>query len=120
MQCCANEWRTLSARYVRTNEWRAISARYVRTNEWRTVSARHVVVNVTSRRVRSRGETRVDNGPRGRLSNTPSHLSLALIGDFRIRTLKVYVTYPSVVFGREVIGEVIGKFSVPFCQYRRN
>ena len=27
----------------------------------------------------------------------------------QIHTLKVYVTYPSVVFGREVFGEVIGK-----------
>ena len=66
MQCCANDWHALSARTVRTNEWRAISARYVRSNEWRAVSARHVVVDVTSHRARSRGETRVDNGLRGR------------------------------------------------------
>ena len=38
------------------------------------------------------------------------HLSLALRGDLRIRMLKVYVPYPSVVFRREVLGEVIGKF----------
>ena len=31
-------------------------------------------------------------------------------GDFRIHTLKVNVPHPSVVFGRGVIGEVIGKF----------
>ena len=37
------------------------------------------------------------------------HLSLALTGDLRIHTLKVYVPYPPVVFGREVLGEVIGK-----------
>ena len=37
------------------------------------------------------------------------HLSLTLTGDFRIFTLKVNVSHPSVVFGREVIGEVIGK-----------
>ena len=72
-------------------------------------SAHHVVVDVTSRRARSRGETRVGNGLRGRLRNTPSHLILASRGDFRIHMLKVYVPYPSVVFGREVLGEVIGK-----------
>ena len=32
-----------------------------------------------------------------------------LTGDFRIYTLKVNVSHPSVVFGREVLGEVIGK-----------
>ena len=32
-----------------------------------------------------------------------------LRGDLIILTLKVYVPYPSVVFGREVLGEVIGK-----------
>ena len=37
------------------------------------------------------------------------HLSLALRGDLRICTLKVNVPHPSVVFGREVLGEVIGK-----------
>ena len=66
MQCRANDWRELSARSVRTNEWRAISARHVRTNEWWSVSERHVVVDVTSRRARSRGETRVDNDLIGR------------------------------------------------------
>ena len=66
MQCSANDWCALSARSVRTNELRAISARHVRTKEWRAVSARHVVVDVTSRKSRSRGETRVDNGLRGR------------------------------------------------------
>ena len=30
-------------------------------------------------------------------------------GDLRIRTFKVYVPYPLVVFWREVLGEVIGK-----------
>ena len=69
MQCRANDWRALSARSVRPNEWRSISARHVRTNEWRMVSARHVVVDVTSQRARSCGETRVDNGLRHRLRN---------------------------------------------------
>ena len=32
-----------------------------------------------------------------------------LTGNFRIYTLKVNVSHPSVVFGREVLGEVIGK-----------
>ena len=76
----ANDWRALSARSVRTNEWRAISACHVSTNEWRAVSARHVVVDVTSRRARSRGETRLDNGLRDCQRNTPSHLSLSLTG----------------------------------------
>ena len=74
------------------------------------ISARHVVVDVTSRRESLRGQTRVDKGLRGRLRNTPSHLSLTLRRYFRIRTLKVNVPHPSVVFGRGVIGEVIGKF----------
>ena len=66
MQFRDNDWRALSVRSVRTNEWCAISARHVSTNEWCTVSARHVVVDVASRRARSRGETIVDNGLRGR------------------------------------------------------
>ena len=66
MQGRANDWRALIVRSVRTNEWRAISVRHVRTNEWRVVSALHAVVNVTSQRARSCGETRVDNGLRGR------------------------------------------------------
>ena len=37
-------------------------------------------------------------------------MSLTLTGDFRIRTLKVNLLHLSVVFGREVLGEVIGKF----------
>ena len=37
-------------------------------------------------------------------------MSLILTGDFRIRTLKLNVSHLSVVFGREVPGEVIGKF----------
>ena len=32
-----------------------------------------------------------------------------MAGDLRIRTLKVYVPYPYVVFGREVLGELISK-----------
>ena len=36
-------------------------------------------------------------------------MSLALRGDLRIRMLKVNVPHPSVVFGREVLGEVISK-----------
>ena len=35
-----------------------------------------------------------------------------MTGDFRIRTLKVYVPYPFMLFGREVLGEVINKVSV--------
>ena len=81
MRCGANDWRTLSTRSIRTNEWRTISARHVHSNEWRMVSARHVVVDVTSRRACSRGETRVDNGLKGRGRNTPWHLSIALRGD---------------------------------------
>ena len=37
------------------------------------------------------------------------HLILVLRGDLRIRTLKVNVPRPEVVFGREVLGEVIVK-----------
>ena len=70
MRCCANDWHTLSARSVRTNEWRVISARHVHTNEWPAVSALHVVMDVMSQRARSRGETRVDNGLRGRRRNS--------------------------------------------------
>ena len=62
MQCSANDWCALSARSICTNERYKISAHHVRTKEWRAVSARHVVVDVTSRRARLRGETRVDNG----------------------------------------------------------
>ena len=65
MHCCATELRALSVRSVRTNEWRTISVHHVHTNEWRAVSARPVVVDVTSKRARLRGETRVDNGLRG-------------------------------------------------------
>ena len=70
---------------------------------------RHVVVDVTSWRARLRSETRVDKGLRYRLRNTPSHLSITLRGDFRIRMLKVNVPHPFVVFGRELLGELIGK-----------
>ena len=37
------------------------------------------------------------------------HLSLTLTGYFRICTLKVNVSHPSGMFGRKVLGEVIGK-----------
>ena len=109
MQCRASDWRALSVRSVRTNEWRTISAHHVRTNEHRAVSARHVVVDLTLRRAPSCDETRVANGLRCRWSNTPSHLSLVLRGYLWIHTVKVYVPYPSVVFGREVLVELIGK-----------
>ena len=36
-------------------------------------------------------------------------LSIALTGYLQICTLKVYIPYPLVVLGREVIGEVTGK-----------
>ena len=72
------------------------------------MSACHVVVDVTSRRACSRGETRVDKGLRGWLRNTPLHLSLVLRGYLQIRKLKVNVRHLSVVLGKEVIGEVIG------------
>ena len=66
MQCRSNDWHALSVRSVSTNKWRAIIARHVHTNEWRVVNARHIVVDVTSQRARSCGETIVDNGLRGR------------------------------------------------------
>ena len=44
------------------------------------------------------------------------HLSLGLRGGLRIRTLKVNVPHPSVVFGKEVLGEVIGKVFSSFLQ----
>ena len=45
----------------------------------------------------------------GRWSNKPLHLSLILEVDFRSRKLKVNKLHASVIFGREVFGEVIGK-----------
>ena len=51
---------------IRTNEWRGISAHHVHTNEWRAISAHHEDVGMMSQRARSRGETRVDKGLRGR------------------------------------------------------
>ena len=73
------------------------------------ISARHIVVNVTSRLTIPRGDTRVDNGLRGCWRNTPLHLSLISAEDFRSRTLKVNISHASVMFGREVFGELIGK-----------
>ena len=51
----------------------------------------------------------MDKGLRGRWRNTPSHLSLILEGYFRNCTLKVNILHVSVMFRREVFGEVIGK-----------
>ena len=65
-------------------------------------------MEVTSRQTRLRGETRVDKGLRGRWRNTPSHLSLILAGYFRGCRLKVNIYHASVMFGREMFGEVIG------------
>ena len=50
----------------------------------------------------------MDKGLIGRWSNTPLHLSLILAGYVRGRTLKVNILHVSVVFGREVFGELIG------------
>ena len=41
--------------------------------------------------------------------NLPLHLSLMLTEEFRFFTLKVNLSHPFVVFGREVLGKVIGK-----------
>ena len=51
----------------------------------------------------------MDKGPRGRWRNTTLHLSLMSVGYFWIHTLKVNIFHASVVFGREVFGEAIGK-----------
>ena len=51
----------------------------------------------------------MDKGLRGSWRNAPSHLSLIPAGDFLSHTLKVNILHASVVFGREVFGEVIGK-----------
>ena len=85
-----------------------------RTNEWCAIGAHHVVVNVTSQLTRSQDETRVDKGLISCWGNTPSHLSLISAEDLLSRTLKVNILHASVMFGREVFGEVIGKFSVLF------
>ena len=66
-------------------------------------------MNVMSRLTRSRVETIVDKGRRGRWRNTPSHLSLILAGDFQSRMLKVNISHVFVMFGREVFGELIVK-----------
>ena len=72
------------------------------------IRARHVVVNVTSRLTRLQGETRVDICLRGRWRNIPLHSSLILAGDFRSHKLKVNILHVSVMFGMEVLDEVIG------------
>ena len=51
----------------------------------------------------------MDKGLRGCWRNTPSHLSLMLARYFQSHTLKVNISHASVVFEREVLGEVIGK-----------
>ena len=51
----------------------------------------------------------MDKGMRGRWRNTPSHLSLISEGYFGGCTLKVNILHASVMFRREVFGEVIGK-----------
>ena len=66
-------------------------------------------MNVISRLMRSRVETIVDKGRRGRWRNTPSHLSLILAGDFQSRMLKVNISHAFVMFGREVFGELLVK-----------
>ena len=70
---------------------------------------RHAVVEVTSRLTRSRGETRVDKVLRGCWRNTTSHLSIISVRDFWSCTLKVNIPHASMMFSREVFGEVIGK-----------
>ena len=51
----------------------------------------------------------MDKGLRGHWRNTPLHLSLVLEGYFWSRKLKVNILHASMMFGREVFGEVIGK-----------
>ena len=70
----SNDWRAISAWYIRTNEWRTISACCVHTNEWRAISVHHVVVEVTSRLACWRSETIVDIGLRNRWSKSPDIL----------------------------------------------
>ena len=50
----------------------------------------------------------MDKGLRGHWKNSPSHLSLILAGYFQSFTLKVNILHASVMFGREVFGELIG------------
>ena len=71
-------------------------------------------MEVTLWLARLRGKTRVDKGLRGRGRTTPSHLSIKLTGYFWNCTLNVNVSHPSVVFGREVLGEVIVSVSSSF------
>ena len=73
------------------------------------ISVRHIVVNVTSWLTSPQGDTRVDKVLRGRWSNTPLHLSLILEADFQSRTLKVNISHASLMFGRELFGEVTGE-----------
>ena len=51
----------------------------------------------------------MNKGLRGVWRNTPLHLSLISVGGFQSRMLKVNILNASVMFGREVFGEVIGK-----------
>ena len=51
----------------------------------------------------------MDKGLRGHWRNTPLHLSLILAGYFWNGTLKVNILHASIMFGREVLVEVIGK-----------
>ena len=51
----------------------------------------------------------MDKGLRVRWRNKPSHLSIISVGDFRSHTLKVNISHASILFGREVLGEVIVK-----------
>ena len=51
----------------------------------------------------------MDKGLRGRWRHTPSHLSLILEGYFWSHTLKVSISHASMMFGKEVFCEVIGK-----------
>ena len=92
-----------------TNERCGISARHVLTSEWRAIGMLHVVVKGTSRLMCLQDEKNVDKGVRGRWRNTPLHLSFISAGCFWSRTLKVNISHASVMFGREVFGEVIGK-----------
>ena len=92
-----------------TNERCGISARHVLTSEWRAIGMRHVVVKGTSQLMCLQDEKNVDKGVRGRWRNTPLHINVILAEDFRSHKLKVSISHASVVFCREVFGEVIGK-----------
>ena len=50
----------------------------------------------------------MDKGVRGRWRNTSLHMSLILVGDFWIHTLKVNILHASMVLRREVFDDIMG------------